>query len=341
LDGGWRSEYYQAKRVAVTEVLRAHSVAREEAIQQSPAVEQKEWRHTGAHKNQPRPNHVAMDHQIVPKDQPFEMQGRDGGTYYPMYPRDPSLPACESVNCHCIHRGIVNEDILGMSYEDRKKLQQEIIDNDDGEWEKALDAQNKAKAGIMEELEAEESKPKYQYAQTVINRKEIASASYRKKFNNLPETKKVQRKIAAEARSMLRHRSGTKYEDLSFIDSTSGDVLTQTNSKLISKVNPTKEMKKMLKTAEDYTIIGIHNHPESSAPSISDINVAIQRKYKYGLAVCHNGTVFKYAINGEVNQVNADIYLAKVETLFYNGDTDGLEQAIKGLSENGVDLEVF
>jgi len=59
-DGGWRNEHYQAKRYALTETLRAHSVAREESIQQSPSCSKKEWRHTGAHKNEPRPNHVAI-----------------------------------------------------------------------------------------------------------------------------------------------------------------------------------------------------------------------------------------------------------------------------------------
>lgn len=53
MEGGWRNEHYQARRVAVTEVLRAHSVAREEAIQQSPSTDRKEWRHTGSHKNTP------------------------------------------------------------------------------------------------------------------------------------------------------------------------------------------------------------------------------------------------------------------------------------------------
>lgn len=149
MDGGWRTEYYQAKRVAVTEVLRAHSVAKEEAIQQSPVVDMKEWRHTGVHKIKPRPNHVAMDGQMVPKDQPFEMQGKDGGTYYPMFPRDPNLPAGESINCHCIHRGIVNQETLGLSIDERKKMQQAFIDNDDGSWEKEQSEKEKAKAGIV------------------------------------------------------------------------------------------------------------------------------------------------------------------------------------------------
>ena len=39
---GFRNELWQARRVALTETLRAHSVAQEEAIQQNPAVEQKE-----------------------------------------------------------------------------------------------------------------------------------------------------------------------------------------------------------------------------------------------------------------------------------------------------------
>ena len=150
-EGGWRNEYYQARRYALTETLRAHSVAHEEAIQQSPACDSKEWRHTGGSKNKPRPNHVAMDGQIVPKDKPFELQGRDGTMYYPMYPRDSSLPASESVNCHCIHRGIVNKDVLGLSLDERKALQQKFIDGDNAEWQKELNEKTKSAAGINED----------------------------------------------------------------------------------------------------------------------------------------------------------------------------------------------
>lgn len=149
MDGGWRSEYYKARRVAVTEVLRAHSVAREEAIQQSPSTDRKEWRHTGTHKNKPRPNHVEMDGKIVPKDEPFELKGRDGNIYHPRYPRDPEkLPASETINCHCIHRGVAADDAIGMSLEERRRLQQKYIEEDDAAWKKELDEQNKAKAGI-------------------------------------------------------------------------------------------------------------------------------------------------------------------------------------------------
>lgn len=148
LDSGVRDEYYRARGASITEVLTAHSVAQQESIMQSPAVEEKEWAHTGGHKNEPRPNHVAMNGKIVPKNEPFELIGADGVLYYPMYPRDIHLPAGERISCHCIHRGIVSADILGLPLKERQRLQAEAIAADDEEWEMELDAINRAKAGI-------------------------------------------------------------------------------------------------------------------------------------------------------------------------------------------------
>lgn len=141
-------EYQRAHKVAVTEVLRAHNVAQQESFMQSPAVEQKMWRHTGAYKNEPRQNHVDIDGQIVDKNESFELIGRDGKTYRPMYPMDVILPAEESIYCHCLSQPVVSKEILGLSLEERQRLQQEAIDKMDDEWEKELDAKNKAKAGI-------------------------------------------------------------------------------------------------------------------------------------------------------------------------------------------------
>lgn len=151
LDSGIRDEYYKARRVAVTEVLRAHSVAQHEAYMQSPSVKEKMWRHTGSYRNEPRRNHVDMDGQRVPVNEAFELKGIKGGTLRPMYPRDSSLPPEESINCHCLCQPVVDEDILGLSLEERQRLQQEAIDEMDDEWEKELDAKNRARAGIEEE----------------------------------------------------------------------------------------------------------------------------------------------------------------------------------------------
>lgn len=151
LESGIRDEYYKARRVAVTEVLRAHNAARQEAFTQDPSVCEKMWRHTGGHKNEPRYNHMDMDGQRVRKDEPFELIGKDGGIYYPMHPCDSNLPPEESINCHCIAQPVVSEEILGLPLEERQRLQREAIDEMDDEWEKELDRENRAKAGIETE----------------------------------------------------------------------------------------------------------------------------------------------------------------------------------------------
>lgn len=343
-EGGWRNEYYQARRFALTETLRAHSVAHEEAIQQSPACGDKEWRHTGGAKNKPRPNHVAMDGQIVPKNEPFTLVGRDGVTYYPMYPRDSILPASETVNCHCIHRGIPNKNVLGLSYDERKKMQDDFISADNDAWRKELDASNRAKAGI-EVDESEDSKPKYDNLAAVIDRKAIASADYRKRYDALPETKKVQRRVAANARRMLRHRSGTEYEDLAYIDSKTGSFMVRDDYNVKKKVIPSRAMKKMVKSADDYTIIAVHNHPTSSVPSLSDLLSARDKKYKYGIIAGHDGTIYKYAVPGALNEPMADGGLDLLERVKYISDEEErstlLERALGTLKESGVEMEVL
>ena len=149
MDNGIRNEWYRARTASLTEMLTAHSVAQQEAIIQNPACEDKEWVHTGEHRNKPRENHVDLGGTIIRKDQPFSLIGKNGNTYYPMYPRDSSeLPASERINCHCIHRGIVNANVLGLSLEERLELQRRAIADDDGAWERELDARNRAKAGI-------------------------------------------------------------------------------------------------------------------------------------------------------------------------------------------------
>ena len=143
MDSGIRDEYYRARRVAQTELLTAHSAAQQESYIQTPAVKKKMWRHTGSHKNEPRPNHVAISGQTVPVDEPFELMGDDGGIYYPMYPRDPEeLPAGERINCKCIMQSVTES--LDMTLEERMEMQRQAIAEDDGKWEEELKAKRKA-----------------------------------------------------------------------------------------------------------------------------------------------------------------------------------------------------
>ena len=94
------------------------SVASYNAIMQSESIDRKEWRYTGDYRNESKHcrNHVNMDGQLVLKGEPFTLVGLDGITYYPMHPRDPSLPMQERANCLCILQGITKDSILGIPY---------------------------------------------------------------------------------------------------------------------------------------------------------------------------------------------------------------------------------
>lgn len=141
-DGGLRSGRGRAMTAAVTETLRAHSMAQQEAFVQNPSIETKVWVHAGSFTGNPRENHVRMHGVKAPKNEPFTLRGADGFLYYPMYPRDESLPAAESCNCQCIQRGIVNKDIYNLSAEEKKRLQREAINKDNEAFKKESGAQD-------------------------------------------------------------------------------------------------------------------------------------------------------------------------------------------------------
>ena len=134
---------------------------------------------------------------------------------------------------------------------------------------------------------------------------------------------------------MLRHRSGTWYEDLAFVDTKSNTVMVRDDFDAKKRVNPSRKMNKMLKDADDYTIIGIHNHPGSNVPSFDDFMAAQKRKYKYGLVACHNGTIYKYSIIGDLNQPIAENAL---DLLSENGYSTDIRRIF---NDAGIELEVF
>lgn len=146
---GIRENYAYARSTALTETLTAHSKAQLEAYMQNPAVDRKEWGHSGEKSITPRENHIDMDGQVVNVDEPFDLLGADGESYKPMIPRDSSLPPGERINCHCFITPVVNDEVLGYSLEEREKLQQEAIDEiNNSDFIERLEEENRKKAGI-------------------------------------------------------------------------------------------------------------------------------------------------------------------------------------------------
>ena len=113
----------RARTTAITEVLTASSRAQWESYQQSPAVTGKKWKHSGAQKINPRKAHVDLDGTVIAVDEKFDVNGHEAD-----YPRDPSLPAGERVNCHCAMGPVVDESILGLSKEEKEEIRRQVLE---------------------------------------------------------------------------------------------------------------------------------------------------------------------------------------------------------------------
>ena len=89
-------------------------------------------------------------------------------------------------------------------------------------------------------------------------------------------------------------------------------------------------------------IIGIHNHPKSSAPNVPDFNAAYARGYKYGVVVGHNGVIFKYSVKNSISEEQAVLViytLARLDDAVYNNKS--VDQALIDLAQFGIDLSVI
>lgn len=116
----------RARTTAITEVLAASSAAQHESYAQSPAVKKKKWRHSGGKKNNPRESHIDLDGTVIAVDEEFQIPG-SGETC--MFPRDPKLSAGERVHCHCVLSPVVDNEILGLSAEEKEKIRREALAN--------------------------------------------------------------------------------------------------------------------------------------------------------------------------------------------------------------------
>lgn len=122
------------------------------------------------------------------------------------------------------------------------------------------------------------------------------SKKWNDNFDSISDNSKVNSSIKRISEQMLKHRSGTFYEDLYFIDANTGKIAgfnTSDNKKLGVTVN--EKIRNALDN-QNITLIGIHNHPYSSLPSLSDLNAIAKRSNQsMGVIVCHDGTIFTYS----------------------------------------------
>lgn len=203
------------------------------------------------------------------------------------------------------------------------------------------------KANRKEHLENEESnkKRKSLNQNTLVPQGMLTNSNYQKRIMDLVGDVKESRGIYKCAKEILSHRNGTLFEDLGFYNTKNNKLLFNKSFDYykdgVSACKPNKRMRKMLKKANENEIIGIHNHPQSSGPSLADIKKARERRYKYGIVLCHNGQIYKYSVDKDINdEFAASFYLANLGTAVYNNDKKETERIIKVLGQLGIRMEV-
>ena len=153
-------------------------------------------------------------------------------------------------------------------------------------------------------------------SENIINLDYINSKDYKNKFNNLPFNKRVNAAVYKQSKSMLQHRNGTYFEDISLIDSNTGQVLiTSFNNNTENEVLYSKKAERIIKENED-GLISVHNHGTNNPPTGSDLVSAGHRKYKGGVVACHNGDVYWYKVgnrpfSSETFSKRVDNYMQK------------------------------
>ncbi len=168
--------------------------------------------------------------------------------------------------------------------------------------------------------------------QTLINSTYINSGEYRNKFDKITENKDVSRVLYSKAKEMLNHRSGTLIEDMYWIDGDTGKVvLSALDEKTEGMIQYTNNISETIKNRTN--LLTLHTHPNSMPPSIADFNSAYSHGYILGLAICHDGTVYAYTSN---QQVENGLYIRYINSFTLEGYTEKEAQlkALEKIKEN-------
>ena len=164
--------------------------------------------------------------------------------------------------------------------------------------------------------------------ETIVNHTYISSGEYKKKFDSISNSIELSRILYREAKRMLRHRSGTKYEDMCWVDLNSLQVVArETMCKEEKKIRYSPSTERIVKEYDN--LLTLHTHPDSFPPSINDLNSNFDHGYVIGLVICHDGKVYMYSANERINE---NYYKLVVEGYLKRGYNEN-EAQVSALNE--------
>jgi hypothetical protein len=168
--------------------------------------------------------------------------------------------------------------------------------------------------------------------ETTINHAYVNSGEYRNKFDRITDNIDVNRVLYTKAKEVLNHRSGTKYEDMYWIDGVTGEIVASAlNEETESGIRYTSTILNAISGKSN--LIAFHNHPGSMPPSIADFNSLFVHEYQIAFVICHDGKIIQYIAKESINE---RIYSFYIQENIANGcsEYDAQWKALEKLKEN-------
>lgn len=258
----------------------------------------------------------------------------EGENFPPIHPRCRCVTIMADVN---LSSRIARDPLTGENY----KVDGSMTFN---EWKNGLSDEqknalkyvaNSEKRGIIKARSGSVALENQRYGRnkvTLVNKTYIESGEYKRKFDNISENKAVNKTLYDCAKAALKHRSGTKFEDMYWIDGNTGEIIASAlNEKETSGVAKSKRRNKIL--ARYGNVYAIHSHPASMPPSATDFNCFFEQGYSKAFVACHDGTLYSYTSEQEVSIELYNLYVSKFASNGYS-EKEAQLKALAKLKEN-------
>lgn len=170
---------------------------------------------------------------------------------------------------------------------------------------------------------------------TLVNKTYVDSGEYKRKYDSATDNKEVNKSLYDCAKKALKHRRGTAFEDMYWIDGETGRVmLSVTDSADERTITYTDRIKKCIQTNNN--VVTIHTHPSSMPPSIEDFNSCANNGYAKCFVACHNGILYGYHSNEMINPKLYNLYIQK----YMNGGFSEMEAQVKTIKKLSQSFDI-
>ena len=146
--------------------------------------------------------------------------------------------------------------------------------------------------GGTNEEERADKKLRRDNPEIVVDWRYINSLSYRARFPEISDNDVLNENIYKSSKEILKHRNGTKKEDMYLFDAETGELVYKyTQSQDKQEIKYPSKMNKIIKTHKN-KLIALHNHPMGMPPSAADFNSQHINGYRFGVICAHNGKIY-------------------------------------------------